>query len=1320
MRYQMLRESGNALWLGVLSALMVCSAGGADIAFALKTCREIGQDVLNVTADEMMRFEAVSNRLVWTGHPVLGAGFTVIATAETNDVGTTWTFAYEGNTSDRFIEEVVFPQWTVRRSERARTLLPIQSGLVRRPDWAKLSSGDVAGWAGPRFMGFHFAAVLEQEGDSHYIDQRGEARFHATRFAVRQGSTPGACVLESIYEMPQTDETRRAFRLPFPCMTATFRGDWFAATAIYRNWVREQPWFRRAATRDFGKLRDIALWAWNRGKSEVVVPPVLQFMKDTGLKAALDWYWWHEIPYDTCYPFFWPPREPLEAFKNGIRSVQSAGGYVQPYTNGMLWDCDDARWREGGDASAIVNRSGEVKATAFNPYTKQRQAWMCGEATPFQSKMRELVRTIRETGMDGVYMDMIANAAYGSCFNPRHGHPRGGGRHMVDGYRAYVASIRAGNPGLTLMSEEPSEAYLDLFDGLIYVYPSYERFGMGVAPEVEMVPVASAILHGAVVGFGSFATIDNLPPWDEKWGPSPWTDSSDERLDERFPDQFAVEFSRGVVWGLQPTVHKFLLEHATSSRFAAAYAFVKDTARFYYDHRDFLFDGEMCAPGRMVCATQPVVFLRRSCYTKPRDVSTVEEPALPTMFHSVWRTKDGRLAAIIVNWSRKAQPYRLVTPDLSASGILPPRSWKLVEKDPEMPRYALDFGARDGVAFNNHADLTATTGGVFRGKPALRFFRTDKPGKDTAWGLTTPQFAVTPSNEFAVVLEAGGALPKGGYILPGAKVRWYGPGGAPLEIVDQLGRKVPHTDGLPFPTRTADSGLARVCGKGIVPDEAVAAELTFAVDFPNLLSGEEVYLTELAYFEHPRGKAWAFDEISSPRLTMLTKSPGADPCAPIRFRLDAPSGIDADSVVCSLNGRELVHGEMAIAADGTYAVPPQGGMWPTNALVEIEVDAANRKGFRSHEYGFVSFDAGTSAHPTYAIRDDGMMLRDGEPIFPIGVCSVRPCDANGMDVMRGVRELAENGVNLAHTYMLHDRRQSDYETLAAACAREGVMLYSEPGPRPNENDTMRDAKILAALRFGCTAHGVAAWGVGDDTTHLQPPGSVARTHRMVKSVDPNALTISFDVAHTRYQQLEYVPYADILMLEIYPFKAIEPEAGEMAHVAFVMDNGWAATRAAGIPNRSVMAGPQAFKGWKTWKRYPTKEELLAETFISIACRARGFCYYTSFAVNGNEGPLNDPVHKREFFEVTRQISALAPSLVKRDAARQPTVRVLKGPAKNVLGDDSIRVLLKEDGLLVAANASDETVTAVVEMPDGAAIEHTFEKYGYLVSHSGEW
>ena len=136
-----------------------------------------------------------------------------------------------------------------------------------------------------------------------------------------------------------------------------------------------------------------------------------------------------------------------------------------------------------------------------------------------------------------------------------------------------------------------------------------------------------------------------------------------------------VEVARGVVWGQQPTVHKFLLEHATSPRFAADYAFMKDTARFYHDNRDLLFDGEMRAPGRLECPTQRVVFLRRGSYTRPSQVKEAVQDALPTVFHSVWRAKNGRTAAVLVNWSRVAQCYSLVSPDVSSEGVIPARSW---------------------------------------------------------------------------------------------------------------------------------------------------------------------------------------------------------------------------------------------------------------------------------------------------------------------------------------------------------------------------------------------------------------------------------------------------------------------------------------------------------------------------------------------------------------------------------------------------------------------------------------------------------------------
>jgi len=661
--------------VAVCAACTGLVAACKGVSFSMKVMKSLDAPQKIICAAEMKSFREEGDRLVWRGHPLLGDAFTVTATRTKTDAGTEWNLAYEGNATDWFVEEVSFPEWTVPRTDRMKVFIPRICGMVVLPEWKKAPPRRIVAHQGPGFGAPHCIAALGEDGDSFYLDQRGDARFYATRFEIAQGTVSNTCVLKSVCMLPLTEESRRAGRVPYPSVTAAYRGGWFEAAAIYRDWVRGQDWYKKAAARDFAKLKDVSMWMWNRGRSEVTVPPALKFMEDTKLKVALDWYWWHGVPYDTYYPNFWPPREPIASFKDGIARIHAAGGYVQPYTNGMLWDCDDAQWAEGGDDSTIVLRNGQTKCTMFNPYTKQRQAWMCGEAPKFQERIRMLERTIRAAGMDGVYMDMIGHAAHGCCYNPRHRHPKGGGRYMVDGYRAYVEKVRADNPGFYLSTEEQGEAYLELFESFIFVHSSAERFGV----RHELVPAFQAVYHGAVVVFGSFATIDDLPPWDERWGANPYGVETTE-WEKRYPDQFAVEFARGVAWGQQPTVHKFLLEHATSPRFAADYAFMKDTARFYFDNRDLLFDGEMRAPGKLTCATTRVAFLRRSSYTKPQDVKETERNDLPTVFHSVWRSKGGRTAAVLVNWSRDEQPFTLATPDITASGMIPARSWKLIEK----------------------------------------------------------------------------------------------------------------------------------------------------------------------------------------------------------------------------------------------------------------------------------------------------------------------------------------------------------------------------------------------------------------------------------------------------------------------------------------------------------------------------------------------------------------------------------------------------------------------------------------------------------------
>ena len=196
-------------------------------------------------------------------------------------------------------------------------------------------------------------------------------------------------------------------------------------------------------------------------------------------------------------------------------------------------------------------------------------------------------------------------------------------------------------------------------------------------PGTEYVPCFNAIYHPCITTYGSFALIDGIPAFDEKWPSGErWTEEKDwHRL---FPHQFAVELARGVTWGIQPCVHNFQLSHVTNPALAEEYRFMIDTARFWHANRTWLLEGEMCSPGTLTCERIKVDFMRRSTYALKGEYAVCSEPALPMVFHSVWKAPDGKVAAVLVNWTRNPRKWKLDAPDISGEGVLPPRSWKLV------------------------------------------------------------------------------------------------------------------------------------------------------------------------------------------------------------------------------------------------------------------------------------------------------------------------------------------------------------------------------------------------------------------------------------------------------------------------------------------------------------------------------------------------------------------------------------------------------------------------------------------------------------------
>lgn len=654
--------------------------GDAEISFRM-ILRRTGQK-MQVVAPSNMKQAAVTkdgNRttLVWTGHPVCGEAFTVTADLTETPEGTEYAFRYAGNTATNLdVEEIFFPDMLVPRTSETAVLCPQAYGQIRRPDWSKLA-GDKPAWAG-RPMAFHFVATLDPDGSGYYVDQRDNARELTTSMRVFQGVRPNTIRLQSAYEAPIVAANNSASRLPYTGVFRTFKGGWFGAASIYRKWTRQQPWVQKSFARDPGALRNIGLWMWNRGTADHVIAPAERFQKETGIPVALDWYWWHATPYDKGYPYFWPPREGEEVFRAGVQRLKKGGIFAQVYTNGMKSDCDDARWADGMKADAVLRRDGSLPAVMYNVFDKCRLTQMCGEAPHFHQHMRGLMSTLAGCGLPSVYMDQIGCGGYGSCWNPAHHHPMGGGDTLVKGFRSLFAEIKADNPGLKLSTEESNEAYLDSVDSFIVLWQNGERFGVRPMPEMEMVPVFSMLYHGAIAMFGSYAVVDGRPPWDPRWPDAErWQDES--AWEKMFPkDQFALEFARGPAIGLQPCVHNFHTQLMDDPKYADDVAFVKRTAKFWHDNLDFLYDGEMCDPGRLKCRKVPLDMVIRGVYTKDGGARVVKQPALPVVMGNVWKAKDGRIAAALVNWTREPQYWRLDQADIDADGVLPPRSWTLV------------------------------------------------------------------------------------------------------------------------------------------------------------------------------------------------------------------------------------------------------------------------------------------------------------------------------------------------------------------------------------------------------------------------------------------------------------------------------------------------------------------------------------------------------------------------------------------------------------------------------------------------------------------
>ncbi|MHB1034723.1 MAG: DUF6259 domain-containing protein [Pirellulales bacterium] len=485
-----------------------------------------------------------------------------------------WKLKIEGVPTEWSIWRVRFPQLAAADpGPKSSVLFPRGAGEVQQDVWQRkfeYRGTYPSGWTSMQFL-----AAYDAEGKAGLYAAVHDPLGSTKDIAVESRPAEHAVTLAFEHPAANMGVAGNGFDLEGEAVWQLFRGDWFDAATIYRDWVRrEARWYPRLGSDGRADtpawMRELSAWAMCGGCPAECVGPVKDFAKFLGVPVGFHWYRWHEIPFDNDYPHYFPAQA---GFAEAVRDLQAANVYVMPYINGRLWDThdkgsEDFQFSRIALAAATKDEEGkpylETYGSKESDGSPVRLAAMCPSTELWRKTVAETVlRLFGECGVKGVYIDQIAAAQPPLCFDRAHGHPLGGGHWWTEGYWSFLAGIRQAKPADRMLTTEcNAEPYIHQFDGYLTWHWQYDG----------QVPAFPAVYGGAIQMFGRA-----------------YRGGSDKDLALRMKAGQQLVYGEQIGW-LDPSV---IGEKENA-------AFLRQVVRLRHALRRYFFAGEMARPPRMV------------------------------------------------------------------------------------------------------------------------------------------------------------------------------------------------------------------------------------------------------------------------------------------------------------------------------------------------------------------------------------------------------------------------------------------------------------------------------------------------------------------------------------------------------------------------------------------------------------------------------------------------------------------------------------------------------------------------------------------------
>lgn len=587
---------------------------------------------------------------------------------------------------------------------------------------------------------------------------------------------------------------------------------------------------------------------------------------------------------------------------------------------------------------------------------------------------------------------------------------------------------------------------------------------------------------------------------------------------------------------------------------------------------------------------------------------------------------------------------------------------------------------------------------------------------DTLFFITSDFIPVESGSDFAVVMEAKGNVSlissihyrkeKSGYRvkLPATAVMWYDADRKPILVQDPMGYMIHACADLSF--RTVNEDFARLVCRDKVPSGACFAKVQLGGDAPDIPPGSWMEIRRISFLQREGANGdWDFGDLEAPKYRRISRSPDPDVNAVFRFKVCDASPIDMKTFSCALDGRDVTS-KVKDEGDGVFSYRPETP-WKENTLYRMKVDATDIVGNVSSET--LAFYCGRpSKAKKVSVRDDGMLLVDGKPFFPIGASAVRPSPAvhgGEYDFEKVIKQVTENGFNSGGMpYRFNFTKPNDVkrcDRYLDLCEKYGFRVWLEAASRKYASEE-RVAEAVKTLEYARDRDGILMWCLADDTASHTGPLAVKNDHNIFTAIDDSHVTMQPDCCTYAGRYAPFAESTDAFRVELYPFRSETPEPQGLAQIVRDMNYAYGDLRRSGAKNRSIIAIPQAFSGWGLWKRFPTHREIRTQAYLSVIHGARGVTYYSFFSyTKGSNGFASNAQQLETVYSITRELASLHDDLAARDAKVQPNVEVVEGAKKDLMGFNSVTALLKADetgkgALLIAASSrSDQKLKASI-------------------------